>query len=456
MLQKVVKTIQKYEMLDYGDRVIVGLSGGADSVALLDILLQLKNEYNLQIFAAHINHGIRGEDAAADCEYCKDLCKKRGVPLFIREYNVPNIAREMRMSEEEAGRLVRYRAFQEILNQLKADKIAVAHHTNDNAETIIMRLCRGTGIQGLCGIRPVRFNIIRPLIDCSRKEIELYLSEKQVDFVTDSSNLRDDYVRNKIRHHILPRLKIDVNENAVANIAKATELLAEDNDFLQKYAEECYKKCIIRQTENIVELDAEAFCALHPAINKRIARFAIYALTGHLSNISLRNIEDFINIANGKTGRCIHLPGNLQVEKEYDKVVVKLNLEDFEPQNIGFHYILDEKKAYIKECDISISVSKQKDETADESRCFYIEKATDSIFVRSRRSGDRIYINKSGQTKKVKDMLIDLKIPKEQRINVPVICTNYNILWVYPYRFCSNPIAENFSESVYINIWHGK
>ena len=447
MIKKVQKTIEKNNMLKNGDKVIVALSGGADSVALLFVLCHLKKEYNLTLYALHVHHGIRGEEADEDCSFCMDLCSKMGVELFIKQYDVPEMADEMGISEEEAGRNARYDAFEEMTFLLGADKVAVAHNMNDDAETVIMRLSRGTGMKGLCGIAPTRDNIIRPLINCSRAEIEKYLEGENAAYRTDSTNLEDDYTRNRIRHNVLPVLENEVNSGAVANIAYASQMLAEEEDFIEGYAFESYERCLVFQSEDKIELDAKKLTPLHSAVKKRVIRIAFEKISGKMKDVGRNHIESVLDIFAGETGRSIMLPYGIVAEKSYNKAMLKKASGEKE-----FLYVV-EGETYIEECGIFVSVSAEKDLTADESKCFDGEKIQGQIFARSRKDGDRLCINKDGRSKKIKDILIDMKIPREEREKTVVIGSENGILWAYPYRHCSVSTADkDCVNKLFINI----
>ncbi|MBI3592347.1 MAG: tRNA lysidine(34) synthetase TilS, partial [Nitrospirae bacterium] len=207
IIEKVKRTIQKYSMLSPGNRVLVGLSGGPDSVCLLTILDQLKPELALDICAAYIEHGLRPEETPYEIDFCKELCSSMGIPFITRSIDVKSYAKENKLNKQEAARELRYKALDETASEIGADKIALGHNSNDQAETVLMRLFRGAGMSGLSGIPPVRRHIIRPLIETERNEIEDFLKNKGIDFVTDSSNLDKHYMRNKIRHSVMPAIK---------------------------------------------------------------------------------------------------------------------------------------------------------------------------------------------------------------------------------------------------------
>ncbi len=448
MLKKAEKTIKKYNMLKKGDKVVTGLSGGADSVALLLVLDKLKEKYDLKIYAVHVKHGIRGKEADEDCEFCRKLCEKMGVEFFVKEFDIPKMSKELGMSCEEAGRVARYDSFEEIRKKKNANKIAVAHNMNDDAETVIMRLCRGTGLKGLCGISAVRGNIVRPIINCSRKEIEDFVVSEGFSFQTDSTNLDDEYTRNRIRHNILPVLEKEINPSSIANIAKASEIISEEEDFIEMFSKESYKSCVLDEKDNSIIFDAERFNNFHAAVRKRIIRMAIELLAKSVKDISYTHIESVIDIFEGKTGRSYNLPYGLKVEKSYNLVVIKNN--DDKTKDFLYNINIDEE-IFVEECGIYVSISKEKPKADAEYKYFDSEEVGENFFVRSRADGDRIVINKDGRSKKVKDILIDYKVPRDERDKVAVIGNQKCLLWVYPYRSCAKSIADkNIKRCIHI------
>ena len=250
MISTVKLTIQKHNMLLAGDSVCVALSGGADSVALLLALYELSAELDFSLSAVHVNHLLRGDESYRDENFCRDLCSRLDVPLQIFREDAAAFSHSLGVSVETGARELRYKIF----DSLDCDRIATAHNLNDNAETLIFRFARGTGLHGLSGIPAVRGKIIRPLIECSRDEIEAFLTEKGQAFVTDSTNLSDNYARNKIRHRIIPEMSA-VHGSFPACVTRMVQSFAEDEDFLTAEAEKCEK---------------ESLFTLHPAIRKRV------------------------------------------------------------------------------------------------------------------------------------------------------------------------------------------
>ncbi|MBR5976570.1 MAG: tRNA lysidine(34) synthetase TilS [Clostridia bacterium] len=326
--EKVRGVISRCEMLEDGDTVIVGLSGGADSTALLRVLCELKTEYNLNLIAAHVNHGIRGAEADRDEAFCKELCKKLGVQIYAFHIDIPELAKERGVSLEVAGRDARYEFFTGLAGE--NGKIATAHNAQDTAETLLLNLCRGTGLKGLTGIPPVRFvehkagcrsdetvstMVIRPLIECTREEIEAYLESLGQDYVTDSTNLEDDYTRNRIRHNVIPEL-VAVNENAMGNITRCISTLKDDSDFLEALAEE-----LVSSSNRGDGLDTDALLAApKPVLSRAVSRLAYDVCGRYPEKVHILKAMDMMKI--GRTDQ-VQIPGGayIRVEKGRLRIV---------------------------------------------------------------------------------------------------------------------------------------
>ena len=283
--QKTKQFMEKQHMLSEDAGVLVGLSGGADSVALLEVLCALREEWNLRLAAVHVHHGIRAE-AEEDAEFCRRLCEAKQVEFYCEYADVPKLARELGLTLEEAGRKVRYELFEQYRKHLKLDVIAVAHHQNDQAETILFQLFRGSGLRGLAGIPAKRGYIIRPLLGVNRRDIEEYLQQKQAEYVTDATNLTDIYARNKIRQHILPMAE-QVSAGAVVNMNRTGAQLREILDYMEKEADVFLAKYSSQSDQNSQsEVSAQELCRelmlqteplknIHPALRKMIIMEAI-------------------------------------------------------------------------------------------------------------------------------------------------------------------------------------
>jgi len=424
-------------MLSHDNSVIVGLSGGADSVALLRVLLELREELNLdEIFAAHINHNLRGDESDSDEIFVRNLCDEWGVTLKIFHADVKTFAEKNKIGIEEAARNLRYEFLEQARREFAASNIAVGHNLDDNAETVIMNLCRGAGIKGLGGIPPVNGAVIRPLINVPRLKIEEYLRTHKIKYLTDSSNLSNDFTRNRVRNIILPSLENEVNPNTKKTIARTASLLRLDEDFLEISAQEVFENCA-EKSKNL-SLNIKKLTGLHPAVSQRVIRVALLQTRKDITDITYTHITAVLKLANGQTGREVHLPGII-VTKEYEKLIFTAQIKT--QQVAGFNYLLqDNSSYYFPEIEKTILLSFISEQTLNTksalSHCtkiFSYDKITKLIYLRTRLPGDKIsFRNAEGKifTKKLQDYFTDEKIPKTQRDSIPLIAHGNEILWI--------------------------
>ena len=320
LTEKTKSVIDRYEMLKEGDTVVVGFSGGADSMTLLHVLNELKDVYKFSLIAAHINHGIRGAEAQRDQDFCQSVCDAMGIKLEVLVADVPKLALERGISEEMAGRDVRYEFFGNLAGE--HGKIATAHNANDAVETMVLNLCRGTGLLGLSSIPPMRANIIRPLIECSRLEIEQYIKENNLSYVTDSTNLTDDYTRNHIRHNILPEFE-KVNENAILNITRCISTLREDSDYLNNQV-----LLLLDNASTNDKLKTDVLLSSDPAILSRaLVTYVTEKSGGRPEKVHIDKIIDMMKV--GRRDQ-VQIPGGSFVHVEKGKLWVINKLEDAE------------------------------------------------------------------------------------------------------------------------------
>lgn len=457
MLNKCRNTINKYNMLEKGDKVIVGLSGGADSCALLQVLCALKDEFKLSLTAVHINHCLRGDEADEDEAFAEKLCHRLGVEFLSEGHNVAEFAKEKGIGTEEAGRIIRYAVFERIRIEKDAEKIAVAHNLNDRAETVIMRLARGSGVKGLTGISPVRGNIIRPLIGCERSEIEKYCRDNNIDFRTDSTNCEDIYTRNRVRHKILPLIVSEINENALINIAKTAEMAAEDNDFIELEAEKAFDFCKINTFEkNNVYFDANKLKKFHQAIIKRVILKALVFVSGANKDIYSKNVEDVLSLIYKGTGKSVDLPYGMKAEMVYDRLTIGKDKEISKKEL--FYELQIGSKLHIEEAGRYILV--ETEEKFDlivpnlYTKSFNYAKIRDKLTLRTRKAGDFIRLFPDGGRKKLKDFFIDKKIPRSERDKIWFIASGNEVLWIPDLWYSKFHEADVISENVlHIYIW---
>ena len=323
MFEKTVeKTIKQFNMLEKGDRVLVAVSGGPDSMSILNYLLENKEELEIVLLACHVNHGIR-ENAKIDEEYVKDYCDKNNIKLFLNHSDVISIAKETKRGLEETGRKIRYDFFEEIAQKEKIDKIVVAHNKNDNAETVIMNALRGSGLAGLKGIEPVREKYIRPLIECGREEIEEYCKRKNLNPRHDESNDDNTYTRNKIRNVVLPFIKEEFNPNIVDTLKRLSDIVKEDEEYINGQAKITYER-LATEENNQVSFVTKEFNKEPKVIQKLLVLKAIKNVQGSLNEIDKINVEDVIKLCNNNIGNKYLLPNkNVKVEMKDKKIIVK-------------------------------------------------------------------------------------------------------------------------------------
>lgn len=299
--EKVLNTISKYNMIQSGDGIVIGVSGGPDSMTLLNILNNLKEKLNIKLYVAHINHSIRKE-ADEETEYVKEFCKKIDVEFFAKKVKVEEIAKELKIGTEEAGRNIRYEFFEEVAHKVGANKIATAHNLNDNAETVLMNIIRGTSVSGLKGIDKVRDGkYIRPIIECSRAEIEDYCKEKNLNPRYDKSNNENIYTRNKIRNLLIPFLQKEFNPNIVEGINRLSQIATEEEQFINKVVEKEYEKLQIAVDNNII-LNLKEFNKLDYVIKSKLILYTISKVYGKTSGIEKKHIDDIIKLCDNNIG----------------------------------------------------------------------------------------------------------------------------------------------------------
>ena len=301
--EKVVKTIKKYNLINSGDKIVIGVSGGPDSICLLHVLHALKKELDFEIHVAHINHMIR-KVADDETEYVKEFCKKIGVECFVKKVDVLAIAKTEKKGTEETGRDIRYAFYEEIMEKTGANKIATAHNKNDRVETLIFNVLRGSGLSGLKGIEAVRDNkFIRPLIEADRIEIEDYCNENNLNPKYDESNLENIYTRNKIRNLLLPYIKKEFNPNIINTINRLSEVATEENEYLNKIAKNTFNDILIEEKmSNYIKLDLKKFNNLEIVIKRRVILYTINRLLGSCNGIEKVNLEDIIKLCSNNIG----------------------------------------------------------------------------------------------------------------------------------------------------------
>lgn len=443
-------------MIRENDHLIVGVSGGADSVCLLHFLYNLKEEYNIKITVVHINHCMRGLESDEDSDFVLSFCNSLKIPLEIFKIDVYDIAKRLKITDEEAGRKARYDAFNRVLISEKANKIAVAHNKDDNAETILMRFLRGTGAKGLCGIPYTRENIIRPLLDCERTLIENYCYENELSYRTDSTNSEEIYTRNKIRLNLLPEIRRNFNSNITNSLVNMSRLFSKEDEFLENLAKVELSNVLITSKEDYFELDIEKINKLDDVIKMRMVRNCLSNFSLH--NISSQHIDIILNLLN-KTGvKRADLPNNVVAYCSYNALCIS-SKSIFEMSNfnssVSYNYeIKQDDKIFIKELNKSFLLTKkqiniEKFSTKVYTLCLNCDKIENSIFLRQRNNGDKIFLN--GMNKKIKNIFISSKIPSNERDFYPILVNKSLIIGIL--GLCVSDDYKPFENKIYLYSW---
>ncbi|MBR5485757.1 MAG: tRNA lysidine(34) synthetase TilS [Oscillospiraceae bacterium] len=432
---KAEQTILKYNLLEQHDRVVVGFSGGADSVALLHFLCCLEN---ISVTACHVNHNLRGEESERDEIFAREFCRAHGIDCRVYSIDAAALAAQEKSSVELAARNARYEIFEKLAHELDA-KIATAHTLSDSAETVIINMTRGSGLKGLCGIPPQRGKIIRPLIECSRSDIENYCRSKNLDFVTDSSNLSDDYTRNRIRHHVIPVLK-QINPSFERTVNRLNNSLRQDEDFLQLEANKAFEQAFKNGG-----LATDHLFSLHPAICNRVF---LDFLRKQGAPANEQTVYGLLELARKGSG-------SVQTDSEHIFSVyggiLSLNnppksCEVFEkPLKQGVFPLADGKIAEIILIDCKNNDFCKKDFHLPLKSLLDYDRIKNTAVIRSRRQGDRFILPNRGVSKTLKKLFNEDKIPLCERERIAVIADENDILWVEGYG--ASPIAAVTAET---------
>ncbi len=431
-LKKVRYTISRYQMIRSGDRIVVGVSGGPDSVCLLDMLNKLRNDLKIELIVAHFDHGFRPDEDGDETRLVESLAMSLDLPFETKKAG-SNM--EGTGSLEEMARYARYCFFDEVRDKYSAGKIATGHTLNDQAETVLMRLLRGSGASGLAGIPPVRDDrIIRPLIDLTRDEVMSYAELKGLKYVTDSSNLETHFLRNRIRLEVLPQLK-EIQPRVIELLGQTSEIMKRDNEWMEAEATAWMEKTAELSEDAIVNLPLPLFKQLPEALKFRIIRHALKISGGTLRRISLQHIEDIVSMVTGEKPQAqIHMPNGLVVARSYDKLVFDAGGGE---ESSEYSYPLDGPGiCHLEAPGYTISIREtEKTEMPDMSTSLWTafldaDQITYPLGIRNFRAGDRFIPFGMAGHKKIKDLFIELKIPSEDRIRIPILTYNNNPIWI--------------------------
>ena len=469
LYEKVKKYIAAHGMIQAGDCIVAGISGGADSVCMLRLLARMQKEIPFRLAVVHVNHGLRAE-AKEDAAFVEELCRRWEIPFFLREVDMPGYAREHKMSEEEAGRNLRYQAFAQILREIKEGapgKIAVAHNADDRAETMLFHMFRGSGLRGLGSIRPVREAVIRPLLCVNRGQIEAYLSREGLTWREDRTNGEDAYARNRIRHHILSYAQQEICQKSVSHMGELADILAETEDYLERETERFYDRYVTEELigpENReegmageIKIELAGLSEEDMVMKKRVLFRALEKITPCRKDITARHIQALLSLMDKDGSKELSLPYGIRAGKEYDLLFLKRPSARELPENILPELSVNQERL-TPGVPLTIAVPNtgsfiftlweadflpppallyRKEQNNQENRYtkwFDYDKITTSLLLRTRKAGDYFTIDEALHTQSVKQYMIDRKIPKARRGGMYLLADGAHILCAPGYR----------------------
>lgn len=481
--RKVKRYIEEHHMIVSGDTVAAGISGGADSVCLLDMLYRLSQELDFRLLVIHVHHGVRNQ-ADRDAAYVEKLCREREIPYYLKRVNMNAYAKAGGLSPEEAGRELRYLAFEEVLEETGADvktkdtlmgvdagKIAVAHNSNDRAETMLFHLFRGSGVKGLTGIHPTRGRIVRPLLCLERTQIEDYLKARKLSYCIDSTNEEDTYTRNRIRHHILSYAVKEINENAVAHMTHTASVLDETEQYIERQIRFASERCVEKPDDSALALSnnrgkkqivlkLKELKKEDPYITRRLLLYCMEEVAEHGKNVTSKHLEALEALLNKGGSRELFLSDGVKAYKEYDRIFLYRETNCYgnrEKEDHTANADIDAGNAVCKEIPVEIPGSicvpgvgildfsliprdafiYKNIQIIPEKRYtkwFDYDKITTILLLRTRRTGDYLTIDEAFRKKTIKEYMIQEKIPKMQRERMYILADGAHILWVPGYR----------------------
>jgi len=439
ILERIKKTIQEYKLLEKKDRILVACSGGVDSTGLLNLLLELREEWSFELFLGHFNHKLR-HAADEDEQFVRRMAQKYFLPLFVGSRDVSSYALTKKLNIEEAGRELRYDFLKKTALKIGKAKIATGHTMTDQAETFLMRLMRGSGLRGLGGIFPlVEGTIIRPLIQIERPDIEAYLKEKRIEFRTDESNLDRRFLRNRIRLDLIPYISKNFEPEIVSHLGRIASIIREEDNFLEKIAQEKTKKAVSKKN-NRISLEVKPLSSLPRALARRVVRDFISELRGNLRAISFEDVESVLSLREGKE---FPLRKDHVLRREKDQIFLKSKISP----KIRYEYRWEgQAPLEIKELKLKFEGKKIKrgkslpHDFDDQTRAFLdLGKLKFPLMVRDRREGDRYQPLGAPGQKKLKEIMRAKGIPLSERERRPVFLSGDKIAWIL-----GLPVSEKF------------
>ena len=468
LIIKVIKTIEKHRMIEEGDKIIIAVSGGPDSTCLLDILNKIKDRFNVFLIVAHVHHGIRKKEADIEARFVRLKSFHLNLPFEQAFLSIPEMAKEMGLSIEQVGRRARYKFFQELITKYQAQKVALGHHADDQIETILMRIIRGSGLRGLRGIPPKRNIFIRPLIESSRSEIESYCQRRKLAYCFDSTNKEPRYFRNKIRQQLIPLLTEEYNPAIGKNLLQLQTIVNDELNFWDEIIEHYYLKALKQEDDNYIILDNHRLRGWPAGIQRSVIRRSLRHFNKYLENIQFNHIEVIRSLYLKDEGeKFLDLPGAIRIRKGYQDLFfsraeyLKINSRDEVREPVKYELSLD-KETIIKDLGFKFVAREYQYKPSDYEQLIkrfcrneaYLDYDSLNLplRVRSRMPGDRFQPLNSTFFKKIKSSFIDEKIDRYERDKIMLVVDNDNqVVWIDGFQVDNRfKITRNTKRILYI------
>lgn len=458
MLEKVKNYVEKRHMLKSEDRVIVGVSGGADSICLVLVLLELQKSIDFDMVAVHVNHGLRGAEADADEAYVKAFCAEHGILCESYFADVELIAKNRKQSTEEAGREVRREFFRQALRTHCGTKIALAHHQDDSAETLLINLARGTGLKGLGGIAPVKGEVIRPLLCVRRSEIETYLQNRNVSYCIDRTNQSDEYTRNRIRNHVIPYLEREINPKVVEHMNETMEQIRQIQELLETQTQEAWEQCVVKGDAGYIVME-KPYRAVTNVVQPLLLKRVLTEVSGHEKDLESVHFNQLQELFDKQSGRKVDLPYQMEGKRIYQGIAVRIKNESEEELSEEIIYDTKDSEAVFHRGSRTIRCRIVKEKTLEKSNTgwFDCDIIENNLSFRTRREGDYITIHPDGRKQKLKSYFINQKIPQEERDRIMLVADGNHILWIVGHRQnCAYQVTTETKRILEIQIDEGE
>lgn len=441
-LAKVRAAVRDYGMLGRGDSVLVAVSGGPDSVALLHAMIAIRSDWHLHVAAAHLNHQLRGEVAAQEAAFVQRLASALEIPCEVGSADVRALAKRRRLSIQEAAREARYAFLEDVADRSRAHKIALGHQADDNAESMLIHLLRGTGPKGLAGIPPVRGGrVIRPLIDIPRAQILGFLEQQGIAYQVDRSNFDPKYLRSRIRHEVIPCLEKNFHAEVVSPLTRLASILREEEQFWEKHVENTFTMVAVDTGQDGIVLSAKKLATLHPALLRRLVRHVVSLSAGSLRRFEKHHVEAVLHLAGGdRSAGILDLPHGLKVVRDRDEISFQLHGQkkpssfEYCVTGLGTTVIPEIGRSLrLSVCEADEVRGRLRDNPAS-TALFDLDTVSFPLVVRSFREGDRFVPLGMSGSQKVKDFFINRKVPRFRRVACPLVVSQGRIIWVGEHR----------------------